>query len=86
MDEFEITLGERVYRMRPMPARLFLAILRDDAPAQEMLEALDAACISHPHGDGALLDAVSIGAAEAIGRAWIRRSREDPYPPADGQR
>lgn len=92
MDELTITLGGAVYRLRPMPARLYLAILRKEAETDEMVSALDAACVEHPATveagghphDASLVDLLSIGALRRLVREWIGASTEDPFPPADG--
>jgi|APDOM4702015118_1054815.scaffolds.fasta_scaffold1464728_1 hypothetical protein len=86
MDEIEITLGGGVYRLRPMPARLYLGVLRKTVTDADLMEAVDAACLAHPHGDGPLLEAdISPGALRRLAREWVRISQDDPYPPAEGR-
>lgn len=86
MDEITLDLGGSVYRFRPMPGSLYLAILRGEADDERMAGALDEFCVAHPHGDSSLVDVLSIGALRRIAREWIRASTEDPFPPADGPR
>lgn len=92
MDDITLDLGGAAYRLRPMPARLYLAILRGEAKTDDMVGALDAACVEHPADIAAgghphetsLVDLLSIGALRRVVNEWIRASTDDPFPPADG--